>query len=220
MRNRFDSPYDAVLHLLDRQVLDSDGLMVCKVDDLELVRVGSSWWISALLSGTAALLPRLGGRAGERAMRFWKRMAPEQTDRDVPYRVEITEVADLTSAVNLSRPRQQALVRERRADSRQLRNLLECRVRTEAGEDLGHVLDVRIDHDGHRLVGLVVGRGRPDSLLGYDRHPQQGPAALRLIVRMLHRHSGYATWDQISELDWDRGQLTLTGRLQPLQAAS
>jgi hypothetical protein len=57
---------DAVLKLLDRQVLDPDGHMVCKVDDLELTvpADGSAPYVSAILSGPAALGPRLGGVLG------------------------------------------------------------------------------------------------------------------------------------------------------------
>ena len=34
--DRLSGSLDAVLHLLDRQVIDADGLLVCKVDDVEL----------------------------------------------------------------------------------------------------------------------------------------------------------------------------------------
>ena len=35
--DRLDAPWlDAALHLLDRQVVDRDDLMVCNVDDLEI----------------------------------------------------------------------------------------------------------------------------------------------------------------------------------------
>ena len=37
LRNRLDAGWlDAALHLLDRQVVDAEGAMVCNVDDLEL----------------------------------------------------------------------------------------------------------------------------------------------------------------------------------------
>ena len=44
--------YDAALHLLDRQVVDSDGRLVCKVDDVELtVGADGSLVPTALLVG-------------------------------------------------------------------------------------------------------------------------------------------------------------------------
>lgn len=53
------------------------------------------------------------------------------------------------------------------------------------------------------VVGLVVGRARPGTLFGYDRHPDQGPWAIRKIVRRLHRHSGYVGWDDVDRVDWE-----------------
>ena len=53
---------DAVLHLLDRQVVDRDGLMVCKVDDVELTLTPDGRWeVTGLLAGPPALVPRFGG---------------------------------------------------------------------------------------------------------------------------------------------------------------
>jgi hypothetical protein len=34
--NRLESPLDGLLHLMDRQVMDNENLMVCKCDDLEM----------------------------------------------------------------------------------------------------------------------------------------------------------------------------------------
>ncbi len=54
---------DAVLRLLDRQVVDPDGYLVGKVDDLELTvpADGGPPYVTAILCGPAALGPRLGG---------------------------------------------------------------------------------------------------------------------------------------------------------------
>jgi hypothetical protein len=53
--------YDAYLHLLDRQIVDADGALLCKVDDLELIRGDDGeLWVFDILTGPAALGPRLG----------------------------------------------------------------------------------------------------------------------------------------------------------------
>ena len=53
--DRLAGSLDAVLHLLDRQVVDVDGRMVCKVDDLELTEFDDG------VLGVTALLVRRGG---------------------------------------------------------------------------------------------------------------------------------------------------------------
>jgi hypothetical protein len=79
------------------------------------------------------------------------------------------------------------------------------------GRSGDQVIDVRLaparNPDGRigdlRVVGMVVGRARPGSLFGYDRHPGQGPWMIRTIVRRLHRHSGYVAWDDVQRVDWE-----------------
>ena len=66
---------DAVLHLLDRQVVDRDGLMVCKVDDVELTLTPDGRWeVTGLLAGPPAIVPRFGGRLGEGLEERWRRL--------------------------------------------------------------------------------------------------------------------------------------------------
>ena len=52
---------------------------------------------------------------------------------------------------------------------------------------------------------MIVGQGRPGSLLGYDnrggRPRGQGPALVRAIVRGLHRHAREVPFDQV-QIDW------------------
>lgn len=76
---------DARLHLLDRQVLDADGVPVCTLDDLELDDDGPTVTISALLSG-----PVLGTRifGGRPPTSRW-------------YRLPWHDVADIGTAVHL-----------------------------------------------------------------------------------------------------------------------
>src|SRR3546814_18864832 len=71
--------FDAVLNLLDRQVIDADGYMVCKVDDLELAQddIGSLR-ISGILAGPAALLPRFSGRLGGSLLEQWRRIGHDR----------------------------------------------------------------------------------------------------------------------------------------------
>jgi hypothetical protein len=52
---------DAALHLLDRQLVDVEGRLAGKVDDLELTeRPDGPPFVTAILSGPGALGPRLG----------------------------------------------------------------------------------------------------------------------------------------------------------------
>ena len=57
----------AGLELLDRQIVDPDGMMAGKVDDLklELHEDGASPVVTEILAGPGALSRRLGGRSGE-----------------------------------------------------------------------------------------------------------------------------------------------------------
>jgi hypothetical protein len=85
---------DARLHLLDRQVLDVDGVPVCTVDDLELHGVDGSdqpdgstpTVVTSLLSGAVLVTRVLGGRPP--ASRW--------------HRIRWTHVADVGTTVDLS----------------------------------------------------------------------------------------------------------------------
>lgn len=207
MDDRFHAPYDAVLHLLDRQVIASDGLLVCKVDDLELVESGDGGLVAtALLAGPPALLPRLIGRPGAALREFWARLGDEQADRRLPYRIDFALVAELTSAVTLTRPRHAVLARAQADDEGPIRHRLGdlLRMDVEAPEGRRRILDVRLD-ERHRVRSLVIGHGRPGAMLGYDgregRTPTQGPALVRAIVRALHRHAREVPFDQV-QIDW------------------
>jgi hypothetical protein len=79
---------------------------------------------------------------------------------------------------------------------------------------LGGVIDVRLESrrgdPGGRLlvVGLLVGRGGPGSMLGYDRRGDQGPWLVNRVVRWLHRHAGYVGWAYVVDVDWDAAVIT------------
>jgi hypothetical protein len=96
--------YDAVLHLLDRQIVDPDNLLVAKVDDLELTRrEDGRWVVSAILTGPGALGPRLHGRLGEWVGAVWRRLHPDADP--APGRIPMSDVIDIDSAVTVGRRR-------------------------------------------------------------------------------------------------------------------
>jgi len=200
---------DAVLHLLDRQIIDVNGRMVGKVDDLAL---DSGLRVTALLTGTPALLGRLGGSLGGRVLRGWQMVGIEQADRNAAYRVDLSSVDRLDSAVHLRVSRDRLLHREV-GPSLRLSQLLELAVEGEGVHRGSGVLDVRLDE--LRVRSYVVGPGRPGGLLGYDRRADQGPWVVARVVRWLHRHAGVAPRDR-AEADLEAGTLRVTGRLEPL----
>ena len=221
--NRLTAELDAVLHLLDRQVLDVDGRMVCKVDDVELVDDDGVLMLSGLLAGAAALVPRFGGRLGDRALRHWHQLGIEQDDRPRPYRIDLSDVERLGSAVELRVAGHGVLTRQRPQAGgltrRRLNELMWMRVHGEGGAELGNVIDVRVAPSGAAergapilVTGLVVGRGRPGSFLGYDRSPEQGPWAVNRVVRWLHRHSGLVGIEDVDRIDWDSDTITVARR--------
>jgi sporulation protein YlmC with PRC-barrel domain len=212
VEDRLSGSLDAVLHLLDRQVVDAGGLMVCKVDDVELTLFDDGvLGVTGLLVGPAARVPRYGdGRAGRLFHDYWRRLGRTEADRDDPYRIDLELVDHLDSAVTLKVGREGALIRQGEQTKR-LNHLLQMQVQDRAGIRLGRPLDVRLvretPHSGERLrvVGLVVGQGRPGSYFGYNRRPHMGPWMVRSVVRWLHRHSAYVALGDLDELDWDAG---------------
>jgi sporulation protein YlmC with PRC-barrel domain len=101
---RLKRSYDAALQLLDRQVMDPDGLMVGKVDDLELVETEDGRLaVTALLCGPGALGPRLGGRPGHWVVAIWRRLRSEA--EPAAARIPFSDVVRVTSAVHVSRKR-------------------------------------------------------------------------------------------------------------------
>ena len=75
-----------------------------------------------------------------------------------------------------------------------------------------------LGHERVVVAGFVVGRrGRPGSMLGYDRSPDQGPRLVARTVRRLHRHSALVPMSQVSGIDWERGVIETVGEPQPLR---
>jgi hypothetical protein len=230
--DRLAAPFDAALHLLDRQIVDRDGAMVGKVDDVELADgADGSLRVSGLLLGPAALLPRFGGeRLGRWLLGRWRTLAVSRADRMVPGRIDVADVDRLTSDLRLTRTREDVVVPQPQATGavvlRRLDHLMDMEVRTPDGREDLRILDVRLEPSGglghERVVvaGFVAGRrGRPGSMLGYDRSSDQGPWLVARVVRRLHRHSVLVPMSQVSRIDWERGVIETTGETQPLRHA-
>jgi len=211
--NRLERPLDGLLHLMDRQVIDSEDLLVCKCDDLELEQhEDGTLTVTALLVGAPVWVPRVSSWLGER----WRRLGGAQSDRQRPYRIDLADIAQVSQEIHLRRERDGVLRRQdpvRASVRRLVDDLLGADVVGPGDEHLGNVLDVRLapTRDARDpaldLTGLLVGRGRPGSYLGYDRSDDQGPWLVRRIVRRLHRHSGMISATDIDEIDWDRGMV-------------
>jgi len=93
---------DAGLKLLDRQLIDSQGMLAGKVDDLELTPSQDDpqrLYVTAILAGPGALAGRLGGRLGHLLERIANRLRDSPQDR--PARVPFGLVKQLNSAVDL-----------------------------------------------------------------------------------------------------------------------
>jgi hypothetical protein len=95
----------AGLHLMDRQLVDCEGWLAGKVDDLELeVRVGGDGpVVVAILSGPGALAGRIGGRLGAWLGALHRRLHEEKEPG--PARIPIEHVARIHDVVELDQPR-------------------------------------------------------------------------------------------------------------------
>ncbi|HEX5016069.1 MAG TPA: hypothetical protein VFX15_00610 [Actinomycetes bacterium] len=91
---------DAALQLLDRQIVDSDGRMVAKVDDIELSERDGELEVTALLIGPGALGSRLRGELGRLVTSVWRRLRTDA--RPMPGRIEMSEVVRIDSAIHVA----------------------------------------------------------------------------------------------------------------------
>lgn len=100
-----DDTFDLRLRLLDRQVVDPDGGMICKVDDVELAPApGGGYVVTALLAGPLALGPRLPGRLGRWTVALARAWSGDPDPQ--PRRIPFDRVTELGSAVVLDRSRE------------------------------------------------------------------------------------------------------------------
>lgn len=215
-----DGTLDAVLRLLDRQLIDCDGALAGKVDDLELlVSHNGHLVVSGLLCSVPALLPRFGSRRhGEWLLERWRRLGPTRADRTTPDWIDVADIAGLDSAVHLRRPRDRIAVPQPPGrDVRRLDELLGMEVDSTGA----HVLDVRLSpgdglgREPVRVVGLIVGRGRPGSFFGYERSPRQGPWLVAHVIGWLHRHTTYLPWEQVERIAWGEGLIQCMAPAEP-----
>ena len=95
---------DAALRLLDRQLVDRDGRLAGKVDDLELTRRDDGTLVvTAILTGPGALGPRLPGAVGRAMVAAWRRLHGDAVPG--PGRVPFEQVTEIGSAVRLAASR-------------------------------------------------------------------------------------------------------------------
>jgi sporulation protein YlmC with PRC-barrel domain len=208
-QNRLTGTLDGALHLLDRQILDSEGRMLGKVDDVELTQRDDGLAVTAVLTGSASLLRRLGARMGTTMATRYVQLRPAEPDRGRPWRVTMDQVDRLDSALHLLVRRAGVLRRDREAW--RFGHLTGMDVLDADGSRIGLVLDARFSPaaDGMLVLrSLLVGRGRPGSLLGYDRREGQGPWLVRVVVRWLHRHTATVDIADASIL-WNRAEVRL-----------
>jgi sporulation protein YlmC with PRC-barrel domain len=93
---------DIGLHLLDRQVVDCDGRLVCNVDDLELTDVDGVTRVTAILVGPGALGPRIGGLLGRLFIAAHRRFKGFPSPN--PPRIPMSAVEEIGSSVTLNVP--------------------------------------------------------------------------------------------------------------------
>jgi hypothetical protein len=92
---------DLGLHLLDRQVIDRDKQLVCKVDDIAFERGGDgALYVARILVGPRALGRRVGGRLG-----VWIRSIAERQSTGPMPSIDFALVDDIGSAVTLAASR-------------------------------------------------------------------------------------------------------------------
>ena len=96
---------DAGLHLLDRQLVDRDGRLAGKIDDLELTIPdgGGPPLVTAILAGPGALGRRIGGRLGAWVEAVANRLRSGEDRR--PSRISFAVVKRIGSAIELSAPK-------------------------------------------------------------------------------------------------------------------
>ena len=218
--NRLEGRLDALFHLMDRQLIDAEGHFLGKVDDIELTQTDAGLTITALLTGPAALLGRLGGRLGDELVRKWEQLRPSEPHRTRPWRVEMDRVDGVDSAVHLDVRRDEVLRRHRQGY--RLGALAGMPVVEPGGRRVGRVLDARFEpaEDGALVLrSLLVGRGGPGSLLGYDRRRDQGPWLVAAIVRLWHRDTRVVDLASV-QIQWITEEVVLHEELRSVSTGA
>ena len=215
--------YDVALHLLDRQIIDCNGALVGKVDDIELTEQGPDLVPTGLLVGAPVLLPRFGDQLGTWLTRRYEQAGASHAYRRLPSAVDLDLISEIASAIHLSVPHEGLLRPRVETESGPVRHRMAELVGmpVEAGQTAGlagrkrlRVLDVRLednpDRPGpHNVTALVVGSPRPGARLGYDRRQVHQPWLVAAVVRRLHRHARLVRWGAGVDVDWDVGRVRI-----------
>jgi sporulation protein YlmC with PRC-barrel domain len=217
MPNKLEGTIDGALDLLDRQLLDVEGRMLGKVDDVELTQTDAGLTITAVLTGQVALLHRLGGSVGNNLATEYVQLRPSETNRSRPWRIVMGDLERLDSALHLRVHRDESLRRD--VETFRLGALTGMNVLEPAGGRAGSVLDARFapGDDGRMVLrALVVGDGHPGGLLGYDRRPNMGPWLVRHLVGWLHRHTCAVAVEHVQIL-WNNREVRLASPLREVR---
>jgi sporulation protein YlmC with PRC-barrel domain len=91
--------YDAVLRLLDHQIVGPGGEMLGNVDDLQLSERDGRLSVIALVVGPGGLAQRLPGRLGAWTGAIWRRLDPDPHPR--PTTVPLRHVTSIGSALSV-----------------------------------------------------------------------------------------------------------------------
>jgi sporulation protein YlmC with PRC-barrel domain len=95
---------DLQLHLLDRQVLDTEGEFVCNVDDVELdVDETGRPYVTGILVGARALSRRFGGRFGHWMYAIARRLSEDRSEE--PPRIDFAQVTEIGNVIKVARRR-------------------------------------------------------------------------------------------------------------------
>jgi sporulation protein YlmC with PRC-barrel domain len=216
MPDKLGGEIDGAFELLDRQLLDAEGLMLGKVDDVELTQTDEGLTVTAVLTGQVALLHRLGGSLGNEMASKYVQLRPSETNRARPWRIPMGDVERLDSALHLRVDRAESVLRD--IETFRLGTLTGMDVLEQDGRRVARVLDARFEPAASgRLVlrQLVIGHGRPGSLLGYDRRPGMGPWVVRKAVGWLHRHTRVVDIEH-AQILWNNEQVRLTATIEEL----
>jgi sporulation protein YlmC with PRC-barrel domain len=89
---------DTASGLLDHQVVDEDGDLICKVDDIELEERNGELHLTYILQGPGALGGRLGEPFGRWMSAIWLRLSTSGE----PVRIPMSDVVEVSSAVHVA----------------------------------------------------------------------------------------------------------------------
>ena len=94
---------EANLDLLDHQLLEREGTPCGNVDDLDLevFSDGAPPRVTAILTGTIALGPRIGGRLGRWIASIASTLHPLESPE--PVRIDLRDVVSISSAVTIDK---------------------------------------------------------------------------------------------------------------------